>query len=69
MLPATVLYVYIGTLAKSVTELTSGTTSGGWGDRALLIVGLLATIALTVLIARKAKRALDTQLQTEQSES
>lgn len=69
MLPATVLYVYIGTLAKSVTELTSGTTSGGWGDRALLIVGLLATIALTVLIARKARRALDTQLQTEQSES
>lgn len=64
MLPATVLYVYIGSLAMDLTELTGG-VDGGWATRALLIVGFAATLALTVLITRKATRALNRHLEEE----
>jgi uncharacterized membrane protein YdjX (TVP38/TMEM64 family) len=65
MLPATAVYVYLGTLAKSIAELARGHLDSGWAGRALLIVGFAATIALTVLIARKATQALKAHLQTE----
>jgi uncharacterized membrane protein YdjX (TVP38/TMEM64 family) len=64
MLPATVLYVYIGSLAKDLTELTGG-AEGGWARRLLLIAGFLATVALTVLITRKATRTLGARLESE----
>lgn len=65
MLPATVVYVYVGTLAKNVTELAGGRLESGWAGRVLLIVGFIATIALAVLITRKATQALKAHLQTE----
>lgn len=65
MLPATVVYVYVGTLAKSVTELSGEPVSGGWAGRALLVIGFAATVALTVLITRKATHALKTHLQPD----
>lgn len=68
MLPATVLYVYIGSLAMSLTELGAG-VDGGWATRGLLIVGFAATVALTLLITRKATRALDRHLEEEIVES
>ena len=55
MMPGTVMYVYLGSLAK----IPEGRTPGQW---ALLIVGLLATIAATVLITRSAKKALNKKL-------
>jgi uncharacterized membrane protein YdjX (TVP38/TMEM64 family) len=63
MLPATVLYVYIGTLTKDLAELGTGQAAGGLAGRALLIAGFVATALLTVLIARKATRALGAQLE------
>lgn len=62
MLPGTIMYVYLGSLAGSVAELAAGggeKTSGQW---VLFGVGLLATIAVTVVITRLAKRALDDRL-------
>lgn len=54
MMPVTVMYVYLGSLAKAATgERTR--TSGEW---ALYGVGLLATIVLTVFVTRIAKQAL-----------
>lgn len=54
MMPGTVLYVYLGALAQA--GITSeGRTPGQW---ALLIVGLLATLAVTVFVTRVARRAL-----------
>lgn len=64
MLPGTVLYVYIGSLASDATELTAQGLSGGWG-RALLIAGFVATVVLTVFITRKATQALNAHLEVE----
>jgi uncharacterized membrane protein YdjX (TVP38/TMEM64 family) len=69
MLPATVLYVYIGTLAKDLTSLTSGSLDSGPLGTTLLIVGFVATLVLTVLITRKANRTLAAHLEQEQPES
>jgi len=63
MFPATLLYVYLGSLITSVAQLTSGQRpdSGTWG-RVLFWGGLAATVAVTVLITRIARRALDSAL-------
>lgn len=63
MLPATVLYVYIGSLAKNVPALTSGHLDASWATRALLVGGLVATVGLTLLIAQRATRALRHRLE------
>lgn len=63
MFPGTLLYVYLGSLVTSVSQLTSGQRpdSGPWG-RVLFWGGLVATVAVTVLITRLARRALDSAL-------
>ena len=60
MLPGTVLYVYLGSLVASASELLSGRSSepGALGH-GLYWIGLAATIAATVIITRIAGRALD----------
>jgi uncharacterized membrane protein YdjX (TVP38/TMEM64 family) len=58
MIPATVMYVYIGSLAGSLASLGSpGQVSAGpqWTIR---IFGLIATVAVTVYITRLARQAL-----------
>ena len=59
MLPGTVLYVYIGSLVTSASELASGDhQSSGVAGRVLLVVGLGATLAVVVLVTRIARKAL-----------
>lgn len=58
MLPVTCVYVYVGTLAKDLTALTSGDIERGPFGIALLVAGFAATVALTVFITRKANRTL-----------
>lgn len=58
MLPGTVVFVYVGSLAKAGTQLEAKTPAQ-W---ALLIVGLMATIGVTWLITRRAQQALNTNL-------
>lgn len=59
MLPATLLYVYYGKVIGDVAEIAAGVGDDrGWGDHALLGVGLIATIAATTIIVRIARRAL-----------
>jgi uncharacterized membrane protein YdjX (TVP38/TMEM64 family) len=54
MMPGTVMYVYLGSLAKAATgERTR--TAGEW---VLYGVGLLATVVVTVFVTRIAKQAL-----------
>ena len=58
MLPATVMYVYVGSLAGDLATLGSqerARTPGEWG---LYLIGLVATIVLTVFITRLARKAL-----------
>jgi uncharacterized membrane protein YdjX (TVP38/TMEM64 family) len=59
MIPGTFLYVYSGKLAGDVAVLASGAeVARGTGYYALVGLGLLATIAVTVLVTRIARRAL-----------
>jgi uncharacterized membrane protein YdjX (TVP38/TMEM64 family) len=54
MLPATVLYVYLGAAGRTIGE---GGRRSPW-EWALLAVGLAATAAVTILLTRVAKREL-----------
>lgn len=59
IVPGTLLYVYYGKVGGDLAALAGGARpSGGVASVVLLIVGLLATIAVTVLITRAARRAL-----------
>lgn len=68
MLPATVVYVYVGSLAADLTEVASGSFERGWLSTSLLVAGFIATIALTVLVARRATRALRAHLSEQAPE-
>lgn len=64
MLPGTILYVYIGSLALDITELASGGGSaafdvGPW----VFIAGFIATVLLTIVITRRATTVLRRQLE------
>ena len=56
MLPATALYVYIGSLAGEAASAAGG--GAGRAQWALRIAGLAATLAVTLLLARIARKAL-----------
>jgi uncharacterized membrane protein YdjX (TVP38/TMEM64 family) len=59
MLPGTVLYVYSGTLVGDVARLAAGTpVQRGAAHWVVLVIGLLATLVVTTLVARTARRAL-----------
>ena len=64
MMPGTLLYVYLGSIAQNVTAVFSGELAASPVSNALLYVGLAATLALTVLITRFASGALDQHLDT-----
>jgi hypothetical protein len=59
MLPGTFMYVYLGYLGGAGLQAASGSgTSAGIGQWVLRVVGLLATIAVTVYITLLARKAL-----------
>jgi len=59
MIPATFLYVYYGKLAGDVASLASGAVvERGAGYYVVLVLGLVATVLVTTLVTRTARRAL-----------
>ncbi|MEG4206490.1 TVP38/TMEM64 family protein [Microcoleus sp. Pol7_A1] len=62
MIPGTVMYVYIGSLAGSLAALGSPGRSRTSAEWTLYGIGLLATIALTVYATRFAKKALEEKI-------
>jgi len=58
MMPGTIMYVYIGSLAGEVAKLGSEGRTRTSAEWALYIVGLIATIAVTIFITRIARGAL-----------
>ena len=64
MLPGTVLYVYYGKVLGDVAQVAAGAKvrhdAGYW---TLLAVGLLATVAVTFVVTRTAKRALSEEIE------
>ncbi|TVR73865.1 MAG: TVP38/TMEM64 family protein [Spirochaetaceae bacterium] len=69
MLPGTVMYVYLGSLAASVATL--GASPGEAAGRpeplqwALYTLGFIATVAVTILVTRTAKKALNQSLEVQ----
>lgn len=63
MLPGTLLYVYLGSLMRSVAELAhGGPAEGGQARQLLLWGGLFATLLVIWVIARASRRALQKEL-------
>jgi len=59
MLPGTLLYVYSGKLAGDVATLAGNPAlARGWAYYGLLALGLIATLAVTIVVTRSARRAL-----------
>lgn len=59
MIPGTFLYVYSGKLAGDVAVLAGNpAVAKGWPYYTVLALGLVATIAVTAIVTRSARRAL-----------
>jgi len=63
MIPATMLYVYLGSTLTELGQLLSGAPTNG-ASRALFWLGLAATLVVTTLIGRAARAALDDTLES-----
>lgn len=61
MMPGTVMYVYLGSLAGEA----SGPRTRSAAEWALYGVGLIATVAVTILITRTARKALSTRIEAQ----
>jgi len=60
MIPGTLLYVYSGKIAGDVASLAGGGgVERGAGYWAVLSLGMAATVAVTIIVTRTARRALD----------
>lgn len=63
MIPGTVMYVYIGSLAGNIARIGGQNPSANLPLQWILqIVGLIATIAVTLYVARISRQALDKQV-------
>jgi len=58
MIPGTIMYVYIGSLAGDLTRLGAEGHTKTMGEWILYVVGLTATVVVTVYVTRVAKKAL-----------
>lgn len=63
MLPATVLYVYLGSLAPTAAQLSTAADLGDSRRTLLYAVGLAATVAAVFIVTRAARRTLQTELE------
>ncbi|NCN04649.1 MAG: TVP38/TMEM64 family protein [Spirochaetales bacterium] len=70
MIPGTIMFVYFGSLAGDVTQLAAGSPDTGgapvWIQPTINGLGLVATIGVTLVITRIARRALARHLGTGQ---
>lgn len=66
MIPGTLLYVYLGSIAQDLASLLAGEVSASEVGNWPLYVGLVATVILTIVISRIATRALSQKLDDEE---
>ncbi len=70
MLPGTILYVYLGSLVTSASQLASGTLpDAGPAQTAVYWGGLVASIVAAVVVTRMARRALRDELERSPAEA
>lgn len=58
MLPGTIMYVYLGSLAGDLARLGAGGSQRTAGEWILYLIGLAATVAVTLYVTRLARSAL-----------
>jgi len=62
MMPGTVMYVYIGSLAADLATLGAQDHARSGAEWGLYLLGLLATVAVTVYVTKIARSALERQV-------
>ena len=62
MAPATVLYVYFGSIALTLPDLFAGESTGNNWQYALMAIGLIATLSLVIVLTRLASSILKKEL-------
>jgi uncharacterized membrane protein YdjX (TVP38/TMEM64 family) len=65
MFPATVLYVYLGSVMNDISDLLRGRPNSGMAGRLLLWGGLVAIVVLVWWLGRVAKKALREEMGTD----
>jgi uncharacterized membrane protein YdjX (TVP38/TMEM64 family) len=68
MLPGTIMYVYAGSAARTLATLLSGEAPRSTAQQVLFVLGLVATVAVVIIVTRAARRALKDVLRTENLE-
>ena len=58
MMPGTLLYVYLGSAAGTLVEAAAGDVERGPAQTAVFIIGLVATVFVTIYVTRLAKKAM-----------
>lgn len=58
MLPGTIMYVYLGSTTRQLADILAGRVEKTAGQQVLFYLGLAATVAVTLVITRTARRAL-----------
>ncbi len=66
MIPGTIMYVYVGSLAGDLAKLGAGQRTRTTGEWILYGVGLLATLGVTVFVTRIARKALAARVPSEE---
>ena len=64
MLPGTIMYVYLGSLIGNIATLGAGGREKTTLEWALYIIGLLATVFVSVYVTKVAQNALKNQIET-----
>lgn len=62
MMPGTLMYVYVGSLAGDLATLGAGHRARPPAEWALYVAGLLATVAVTIYVTRVARGALQRRI-------
>jgi len=57
MIPATFMYVYLGSAARSLADAAAGQVEGGLGGKIFFWMGLAATAAVVALVTRIAQKS------------
>eukprot|EP00656_Telonema_subtile_P031657 TRINITY_DN3462_c0_g1_i4.p1 TRINITY_DN3462_c0_g1~~TRINITY_DN3462_c0_g1_i4.p1 ORF type:complete len:242 (+),score=27.63 TRINITY_DN3462_c0_g1_i4:117-842(+) len=59
LMPGTFAYVYMGSALRSIGEVFKGNHSGSAAHTALMIFGVLSTVAVTIVLVKEAQKALE----------
>ena len=58
MLPGGLMYVYLGSVARSLADVAAGKVQGGWAGQVFFWLGLAATIVVAIFVTRLARNSL-----------